>query len=236
LINETLITTFPNSTKSSNFAYLLNTETGEKWEFLYNPTEESFSKYATYVESPTALTYLPKQEYQYTKGSSRTFRDLLIQGFCYGKSIDQYISKLESLMKADPKNGKYTPPEVYFIWGEYRFGAAYLVSIDGSYSLRLSGKPAEGKISITLVETAEKKPTPLSNTTKEATRVLSGNTVRQVTGAKLIQRIRRIINTTANPVRGQQFTLELKDGEVQIINSNRTILGVGKADGTIIYN
>lgn len=150
--NETLLNTFPNAQRTTGiYAYLIDIDEQYRWDFLYNPESIQFDVTANYASVPTSLTKCPEQQYLYTSGETHDFNNLLLISYSEEKSLEQHLTKLKSVLYADVENKKYSPPLLYFVWGNYKFGTCRLTKISGERTLVLSGEAAQIMLNMSLV-------------------------------------------------------------------------------------
>ena len=131
-------------------AYLLGEDGKVLYTFLYNPESKEYSRSIEYGESEIALSSVAPLQYKRTSGRTLSLPDLLLESWSDSRSLRPQLEGLEALAVADPANGKFSPPIVYFAWGSEVFGAAVLTDISWKETLWVGGEPAEARLNITL--------------------------------------------------------------------------------------
>ena len=151
---------------AKNKGWIMNTVSGTKKSFIFNPTTFEHGKGATYAETSSPGMSYPM--HQYVKGEARVFS---IELYMYhntgvagdvianmgnklnlgGNPITEFVSFLEEFMPPDNDVAGYTkPPELIFCYGSFikRCVMQDLKLIYTRYSM--TGTPIEAKAQITL--------------------------------------------------------------------------------------
>jgi hypothetical protein len=154
--NPAAITKTKAATKGRVQAWLMEyklTGGGDRlWELWYPPQTLKFSGSANYTEQAT----LSAREHDWQYGSSTGLKleipNLVLDGYCLGRSVQPLVDGLEELRKAKPKEGIFAPPVLLFAFGGRRFGPCVLTDIQWEEVAWLSGEAARLQLSITLQE------------------------------------------------------------------------------------
>lgn len=94
MINEILLNSLPLVSKSTGiFAKQVNEKDQALFEFLFNLSEKRFSTAAKYVESATALTSKPFQNFSHSTGLTLTLPNLLFMTHSQKRSATQLLQK-----------------------------------------------------------------------------------------------------------------------------------------------
>ncbi|MDF0554905.1 hypothetical protein [Kamptonema sp. UHCC 0994] len=129
-----------------------------RWEFLFNPEKLGQGKEARYNPVPAHGITVPELNYGYTSGITITLPDLLLTGYCRGKSYLPVITALTDLLNV--KDGKYRPETVDFLMGKRRIGPAVITDVQPiETGWTHSGNPSDARISITLLTVRQSRKT-----------------------------------------------------------------------------
>lgn len=152
--NETVLNNLPGAPRTKWIPSYLLSESGEVlFEFLYNCETLEHSYDIRHVEAETALSSVQNQHYGSTTGKVLRLNDLLMESWGSQKSLRPLLEKLRSLSIADPTNGVYAPPTIYFAWGSYISPPSVLTEgISWTETAWLGGEPAEVRLNLTLKE------------------------------------------------------------------------------------
>lgn len=130
-------------------------------EFMFNPTELTFSQSMHLNESQGARTQkgLPKVTFAYPEACVLTISNILFDTYEKGTSvIEDYISKLtKALDFAESGEGANKRPPIYlFTWGDYQYLRCFVQQITYRLTLFLpDGTPVQAKVNMTLKEIDE---------------------------------------------------------------------------------
>lgn len=237
MYNEAVINTLPDVEKVDNIYANLSDEGGNTlYTFLFNPQEKSFSRSSTYSEAATSLTAVPYQQYKYTSGLKLSLPNLILESYNRGKSLEDLITSLQSLMVVTAPNTY--PPKLYFNWGTYSFGPCVLTNLNWTETSWLNGKVADIRLSIDLLEIPKPKllkeppkPADLSNTTLTSRQQDDG---REAAKKWLSENVSKLTPTVSELVRTKSYKLSLNPStnEIKIFSPANKELGlIGVYDG-----
>lgn len=141
-------------------ASLVDAEGGANLDFMFNPTELSFSQKSNTTEDKGARTAkgLPKVSFAYPDPCILTIKDINFDTYEQGTSVMTYVNKFRGAVdfaKAGPGANK-RPPVYKFTWGGQEYLRCFVSDL--SYSLTLflpDGTPVRAKMSLTLKEVDE---------------------------------------------------------------------------------
>jgi nucleoid-associated protein YgaU len=152
-------------------ALLRNTDTGEKIDFQFNPTEYSFQKQLGWKEADTGGANVPKSTFTGGKPIQLTLK-LFFDTQDSGKDVrKEYTDKLWKLAlvtpgKKDPKTKKGRPPVVEFQWGEVWTFKAVVTQITSNFTLfNVHGVPVRATCDIQLKQVEDPSSYPFQNPT-----------------------------------------------------------------------
>lgn len=152
-------------------AKIRNTDTDEKVEFQFNPTEYSFQKQVGWKESDTGGANVPKSTFTGGKPITLTLK-LFFDTRDSGEDVrKKYTDKLWKLSlvtpgKQDPKTKKGRPPVVEFQWGEVWTFKAVVTSIASNFTLfDVHGTPVRATCDIQLKQVEDPSSYPFQNPT-----------------------------------------------------------------------
>ena len=240
IVNTNVLNSLAESPKTSGVPAQLVGEDGKiLYSFLYAPEKQAFSKSAKFTEVPVGATARQPQVYGYTTGTTLRLDNLLLDTFCDGRSGRELIEGLGRLTL--PAAETLKPPLVYFVYGTFSFGPAYITDLSWETEAWLNGEPAIGRISIALIEVPG---SPTTATTTGTTTPTSAGTIpdltdrqkleaRQQADAWLSANINRLRPDIQQRVRSRSFKfLTSETGSVQITDSSGQVLGtIGTWDG-----
>jgi len=167
-MNEKVIAGLNNSSKVSDiYAYLVDEKGTQTYVFLYNPESKEFSRESKYDEGVPALGSISSQHYRNTTGLTLNLPNLLLETYNQGKSCKLLLQRLQSLMVADPKNGKYAPTPVYFKWGTDSFGPAVITGLSWVETSWLNGEVASARVNLSLLEIPQDPTKQLGSSTQK---------------------------------------------------------------------
>ena len=159
IYHEAILKSLPDATRETKTtkAYLLDYEQTRTqgqyvWAFLTNPQQLEFSRQAKYNEAQTLSAKKADWQYGYTSGRSLNISDIVLDGWCKGKTIMPLLDGIEALLEADVSKGKFAPTILSFVFGSRRFGPCVLTSVKWTETGWLGGMPARSTMSISLQE------------------------------------------------------------------------------------
>jgi hypothetical protein len=100
------------------YASAANAQTARLWNFLYNPTQITWERRATYAEGATYATKTPIQQYQYTSGRSLRLPGVLLDAWWLGKTVQPLVDGLSALMEAKLSEQTYNPPVLSLVMAQ----------------------------------------------------------------------------------------------------------------------
>ncbi len=160
-------------------ASLVDAEGGADIEFMFNPTELSFSQKSNVnpVEGARTPKGLPKVSFAYPDPCVLTIKDINFDTYEKGTSVMTYVNKFKGALdfaKTGPGANK-RPPVYKFTWGGEEYLRCFVSDL--SYSLTLflpDGTPVRAKMSLTLKEVDEAIVSPSVDAPKEPDRIGGG--------------------------------------------------------------
>jgi nucleoid-associated protein YgaU len=208
-------------------ASITNTDSGERIEFQFNPTEYSFSKAVNWKDAKERGQNVPKLEF--TGGEPiqltlKLFFDTRETGEDVRKRYTNAIWNLAlvSTAKVDPKTKKGRPPVCEFQWGEsggkgWHFKAV-VTNISQNFTMFLeNGTPVRATLEVTLKQASDPDSYPFQNPTSGGVAGYQTHVLRQGESLHLIaaqeygdpQQWRYIaaVNNVENPLRLQPGTV-----------------------------
>ena len=173
IYHEAILKSLPDATRETKTtkAYLLDYEQTRAqgqylWAFLTNPQQLEFTRQAKYNEAQTLSAKKADWQYGYTSGRTLSISDIVLDGWCKGKTIMPLLDGIEALLEADVSKGKFAPTILSFVFGSRRFGPCVLTSVKWTETGWLGGMPARSTMSISVQEV----PAPLTKAELEAKR------------------------------------------------------------------
>ncbi len=135
-------------------AALINLSTGERVNFMFNPTEYSLTKSNTWKSKPIKGKNIPAVEFQ--QGGVQTLKlQLLFDTYADGADVRGYTDMIWKMMaidetKKDARTDKSEPPHVAFEWGQFYF-TAVLTNVSQKFTMFLAdGTPVRTTVDVTL--------------------------------------------------------------------------------------
>ncbi|MBW4483026.1 MAG: hypothetical protein KME14_10820 [Tildeniella torsiva UHER 1998/13D] len=240
IVNTEALNALAESPKTAGVPAQLVDEKGAiLYKFLYAPEKQAFSKSAKFTEVPVGGTARQPQVYGYTTGTTLRLDNLLLDTFCDGRSGRELIEGLGRL--TIPAAETFKPPAIYFVYGTFSYGPAYITDLSWETEAWLNGEPAIGRIGITFIEvpgsptaaTTAGTETPAAGTATPDLTDRQKLEARQQADAWLSANINRLKPDIQQRVRSRSFKFLTSDtGTVQITDNNNQVLGtVGTWDG-----
>jgi len=180
MYNKSALNALPSAQKSgARFEAVLlefdinGNEEKPAWRFLINPKELQFSQSAQYSKVSTIASSVADRQFTGGTGATLKITDMVMDTFCYGKSLRPLIEGAQALMRARIDKSEFQPPILAFKVGSRRFAPCVLISLDWVESRSLSGEPARVVMAMTL----EEIPRPLTKAEQEARERLKQDTI-----------------------------------------------------------
>ena len=204
------------------------------WRFLINPKELQFSQTAQYSKVSTIASSVADRQFTGGTGATLKITDMVMDTFCYGKSLRPLIEGAQALMRARIDKSEFQPPILAFKVGSRRFAPCVLVSLDWVESRSLSGEPARVVMAMTL----EEIPRPLTKAEQEVKERLKQDTIadRRESDGKPRRELtfRQITNSTAAAKAYLNANKSAFTGEIQgIISRGLYFTKVDKSTGDV---
>ena len=155
----------------------LKTVKGDKPEievdFMFNPTEYSFSKSNSWGSTDRPGRNMPKLAFT-SGGAVQVSLELLFDTYEKGTDVrEEYTKKIYKMTlvnESETDKEKRRPPRVTFSWGEVIIPKAVITSFSVSYTLFLpDGKPVRAKVSLSLQECEDDDEKSPQNPTSQGT-------------------------------------------------------------------
>lgn len=126
------------------------------WQFLFNPQtlERSFGpefKYASSWGVPDGQA----AHYSGHKNEELRFRDIILNGFVFGKRVESLVKGLEELTYVERDSGQQSPPVLEFVWGKKVFGPCVMEDISVAEQKWDGGELVDATLSFTLKKIPE---------------------------------------------------------------------------------
>jgi hypothetical protein len=159
-----------NTSTKPEKAKIINLETREEIDCLFNPKEYSFSKSNTW--EPKAGTGKNVPQLEFIKGESMTLNmDLFFDTYATGNDVRKTTNKIWKLMNVSEKltdrtSTKGRPPRVEFQWGSTWTFKAVITSLSQTFTLfRYDGIPVRATMKVSFKQVEEKGKYPGQNPT-----------------------------------------------------------------------
>ena len=160
---------FNTSTKPEK-AKIINVDTREEIDCMFNPTDYKFSKSNTWEPKGGEGKNMPQLEF--IKGGSMTLEmDLFFDTYATGGDVRKTTNKIWKLMNVSEKltdkaSTKGRPPIVEFHWGSTWTFKAVITSLNQSFTLfRYDGIPVRATMHVSFQQAEEKGKYPGQNPT-----------------------------------------------------------------------
>lgn len=122
------------------------------WQFLINPQQLQWNNSANYQTVETLAATAKHWQFSNTSGRTLKIPNLIMNVWCYGRTLKTVVDGAEQLLKAKVKENEYAPPLLRFRWGDRDFGPCVLTDIEYTESQWRNGQPSAMQISLTLQE------------------------------------------------------------------------------------
>jgi hypothetical protein len=127
------------------------------FEFLYNPESVSISTPINYQETTIPYTVSPQMSYVSGGAQTLTISDIYLDTYFEKKSLQPLLDRLTKLREPSRKRGLiFSPPTLFFKWGEYRSFPCVLTQLDYVITNRINGYPVRAKLNLTFREVPAK--------------------------------------------------------------------------------
>ena len=209
------------STGELTKAYLVNLETGEEIQCLFNPNEYSISKSNNWKEKSTRRGNVPRLEF--TGGGPTELKlDLFFDTYEKGGSARDYVKDIISLTQISQSgSGDPEPPRCMFSWGTNFEFEAVITNISARFTLfRSDGTPVRATVSLTLKECKDpgvqkrQNPTSQGTTGHKVWVVRPGDTINGIAAAEYgdptVWRVIADANDLDNP-------MDLQPGQILVL-------------------
>lgn len=161
------------SPQTSNiFCCLEILETGERFDFLLNPSSIDNRVAANYESSPSAGTNVPRLQFRYGEAIEMTLSGLMMFSPGHKASLKPLIDALVNLTRSNPEQQKFSAPVCAFVWGKRRLDACVVKTFDYKETMwNTDGEPVhvEGSLSLTEVPQGVKQPKAIIGSTNQTT-------------------------------------------------------------------
>lgn len=154
-------------------AYIVNLETGEEIQCLFNPREYAFAKSNSWASVEVTGQDVPLPEFL-SGGAITLTMQLFFDTYAEGTDVRNYTEKLLNLMKVDPdlrdsRTQQGRPPRCRFHWGQTWAFEAIVTQIRQSFTLFLGdGTPVRATCDVTFQQVGEEGTYPAQNPTTGA--------------------------------------------------------------------
>jgi len=241
MYNKSALNALPSAQKSgARFEAVLlefdinGNEEKPAWRFLINPKELQFSQSAQYSKVSTIASSVADRQFTGGTGATLKITDMVMDTFCYGKSLRPLIEGAQALMRARIDKSEFQPPILAFKVGSRRFAPCVLISLDWVESRSLSGEPARVVMAMTL----EEIPRPLTKAEQEVKEKLKQDTIadRRESDGKPRRELtfRQITDATNAAKKYLQDNKSVFTGEIQgIISRGLYFVKVDKNTGDV---
>ena len=130
-------------------AAIVNTDTGERLEVLFNPEEYSLNRDNNFAQAVVPGRSAPLL--QFTHGNMRTLElELLFDTYEQLRDVRQETNRLVRLLDINPET--HAPPVLLFVWGSLRFQCVLARANQKFVMFLPSGQPVRARIQVTFNE------------------------------------------------------------------------------------
>lgn len=126
------------------------------WQFLFNPQtlERSFGPEYQFASTWGVPDGQPAH-YSGHKNQELRFRDIILNGFVFGKRVESLVKGLEELTHVEKDSGQQSPPVLEFVWGKKVFGPCIMEDISITEQKWDGGELVDATLSFTLKKIPE---------------------------------------------------------------------------------
>jgi hypothetical protein len=137
--------------------------TGERFDFILNPSSINQSVAANYNSLPSAGTNIPRLQYRYGEAIEITLDGLIMMSPQHKSSLKPLLDAAVKLTRCEPDNKKYSAPVCAFVWGSRRISACVVKSFNFKETMwNADGDPVHAEGSMSLTEVIDERPTQTS--------------------------------------------------------------------------
>jgi hypothetical protein len=130
------------------------------WQFLFNPSEmeleagPEFKNAETWAVSDKANSGQPLH-WAYNKNAQLKFNSILLNGYIFGRKVEELEQGLIELFMARDGDGQAGPHVLEFIWGKRKFGPCVIKNINVKEKMWDEGQVVNAELSFTLEQIPE---------------------------------------------------------------------------------
>jgi hypothetical protein len=130
------------------------------WQFLFNPSEleldagPEFKSAETWAVSDKANSGQPLH-WSHNKNAQLKFNSVLLNGFVFGRKVEELEQGLIELFMARDGVGQHGPHVLEFVWGKRTFGPCVIKSIVVKEKMWDEGEVVNAELSFTLEQVPE---------------------------------------------------------------------------------
>jgi hypothetical protein len=131
-----------------------------RWQFLFNPSEleldagPEFKSAETWAVSDKANSGKPLH-WTSNKNAELKFNSILLNGFVFGRKVEELEQGLIELFMARDGVGQHGPHVLEFVWGKRRFGPCVIKNINVKEKMWDEGQVVNAELSFTLEQVPE---------------------------------------------------------------------------------
>jgi hypothetical protein len=130
------------------------------WQFLFNPSEleleagPEFKSAETWAVSDKANSGQPLH-WTHNKNAQLKFNSILLNGFIFGRKVEELEQGLMELFMARDGEGQHGPHVLEFVWGKRAFGPCVIKNINVKEKMWDEGEVVNAELSFTLEQIPE---------------------------------------------------------------------------------
>jgi hypothetical protein len=130
------------------------------WQFLFNPSEleleagPEFKSAETWAVSDKANSGQPLH-WTHNKNAQLKFNSILLNGFIFGRKVEELEQGLMELFMARDGEGQHGPHVLEFVWGKRAFGPCVIKNINVKEKMWDEGEVVNAELSFTLEQVPE---------------------------------------------------------------------------------
>ena len=145
-------------------AQIVNLDTDEKVDCMFNPKELSLKKTNSWTEEPVKEGDVPTLEFSGGKPIDLKMQLFFDTYYEKGEDVRKHTNKVWKLL--DVSKDKKRPPRCQFTWGTYLSFKAVVTSISQTFTLFLSnGTPVRSTLDVSFKQSVDEKKQPRQNPT-----------------------------------------------------------------------